>query len=368
MIDIEANTSSLVVRVAFLDVGQGDTIVISCAETHEAYVVDCINADAVLDYLQQEQVQFLRNVIITHLHADHYNHVADLLDNYSVIPDLSSCEALVCNDYRNRKDWARLQEDGDLHSSSMSSSLLRKTPLQDLRRWIASNKRKYSELKLGASVGPLKGILANNIKILHPYGADYPELEAKGLNNTSIAMRVIGPGANASVLLTGDLEPIGWHRLLENHSERDIHSNVLKFPHHGGTWGASDTIELLNAVQPSIVIFSVGTDGEKYKHPNREVFEILASPPYTHIRVLCTQATKQCCTSIEMQRTPIIQHLNKLAYDRGQERIGSKRGCPCAGTIIVELNEKASIVQPSLLFHKDSIVLPHFNTHKCTLL
>lgn len=38
-------------KVAFLDVGQGDTIVVSNPTTHEAVVVDCINANAVLDYL-----------------------------------------------------------------------------------------------------------------------------------------------------------------------------------------------------------------------------------------------------------------------------------------------------------------------------
>src|SRR5450759_3890771 len=39
------------VRIAFLDVGQGDTIVISLSEQREAVVVDCINADAVIEYL-----------------------------------------------------------------------------------------------------------------------------------------------------------------------------------------------------------------------------------------------------------------------------------------------------------------------------
>jgi beta-lactamase superfamily II metal-dependent hydrolase len=41
-------------------------------------------------------------------------------------------------------------------------------------------------------------------------------------------------------------------------------------PYHGGAWNASDTKTLLDAVQPSVVVISVGTVGEKYKHPNQE--------------------------------------------------------------------------------------------------
>jgi beta-lactamase superfamily II metal-dependent hydrolase len=62
-------------RVAFLDVGQGDTIVVSNSTTHEAIVIDCINANAVLDYLTQEKIKYLRGILITHLHSDHFSEV-----------------------------------------------------------------------------------------------------------------------------------------------------------------------------------------------------------------------------------------------------------------------------------------------------
>jgi len=42
------------IKIAFLDVGQADTIVISCSDTHEAIVVDCVNAKEVLNYLKEE--------------------------------------------------------------------------------------------------------------------------------------------------------------------------------------------------------------------------------------------------------------------------------------------------------------------------
>lgn len=379
MIPTESDASSLTIKVAFLDVGQGDTIVISCPETREAFVVDCIDADAVLDYLQQEQIQFLRSIIVTHLHADHYSNVADLLANYALVPDLQACEVLAFNEFLNQKDFekllseklplAQIFEDSDMHSSNVETPLSRKTHLEDLRRWADQNKLKCSSLQVSASPWPFKGFMTNTTQILHPYFRDYPKLEVRGLNNTSIVIRIVGLGTSA--LLTGDLEPAGWRFLLENHPDvyKDIlKCDVLKFPHHGGAWSALDTESLLNTVQPSVVIFSVGTNGAKYGHPNRAVFEVLSSSTYSHIQVLCTQATNQCYGSATNYRSSVVQHLDRAARDKGQERIGSKNGCPCAGTVVVELGKQVSIVQPSQIFHRDSIIRPYFSAHKCTFL
>lgn len=368
MTPIESKPSPLTLKVAFLDVGQGDTIVISCSETHEAFVVDCIDANAVLEYLEQEQIQFLRSIVITHLHSDHYSGVVDLLENYTHVPGLQNCAILAINDFLNRREWDQLllDKDGDMHSTESEITLSRKTHLENLRRWTANHKEKCAPLHVSANPLCFSGQMENNTKTLHPYYVDYNQLTAMGLNNTSVVIRVNGPGASA--LLTGDLEPTGWRFLMKNRPD-DLRSDVLKFPHHGGAWSTSDTESLLNAVQPSVVVLSVGTSGgEKYKHPNEEVFKVLASPLYSHIHVLCTQATHQCCASVNNQRKDIIQRLERDAESRGQERIGSKRGCPCAGTVIVELGEKASVVQPSQIFHQNSIIHPHFSpTHKCII-
>lgn len=358
----ECSRSSLAVRVAFLDVGQGDTIVLSCPETHEAIIVDCIDANAVLEYLDQEHIQYIRGIIITHLHADHYSGVADLLANSMVVPGLQMCEVLAFNEFSNQKQWEALSEDKDTHSCSAPLLPPKRVHLEDLRRWRERNKLKYTSLKRGAGSLPFKGFFNDsNLQLLHPYDADYTALETKGLNNTSIVLRVIGP--KCSALLMGDLEPAGLRSLLANHP--DINSDILKFPHHGGAWNRADTRYLLDKVQPSAVVLSVGTDGEKYKHPNKEVFDALSSPPYSHIRVLCTQATSQCQESIMEQKKSVLDSLDHFAASQGRERVGSHRGCPCAGTIIAELRDKASILQPPHIFHRDEIIGKHFHSHKC---
>ncbi len=135
---IEFDKTPPIIKVAFLDVGQGDTIVVSCPTTSEAIVVDCTDANSVLDYLEQEQIAYLRTVIITHLHEDHYREVATLLKNYSLAVGTQTCEVLAFNEVVDRKNRQVLIQDADEHSSHYSNPLGRRpalTSYSSLLRW-----------------------------------------------------------------------------------------------------------------------------------------------------------------------------------------------------------------------------------------
>jgi len=384
------------IKIAFLDVGQGDTIVISSPDTREAIVVDCIDADAVLDYLKQEQILYLRSIIVTHLHNDHCSQVDSLIYRHHIVSGMGECEKLAFRDINKKhENYEVLVQDKDGHQKEVlvqdedghqeeqetgftnkyAKKQARKTALENLKDWYLEDKRKYIVPNVQPGIYeeaaekplPLKGIkgdLAKNIYLLHPFEADLSNLEVKGLNNTSVILRIISSGSSA--LLTGDLEPHGWYILQKNYPDH-LRSDILKFPHHGGMWNAADTKSLLDSVQPSVVVISVGTNGEKYKHPNKDVFSVLSSPQYSHIRVLCTQATNQCRVSVLDCKQPVIQHLDRQASEKGNERIGSKRGCPCAGTVIVEIADNACVLQPTVAFHQNNIIHLSFHAHKCVL-
>lgn len=358
------------IKIAFLDVGQADTIVISCLNTHEAIVVDYVNAKAVLDYLKREEITQLRGIIITHLHADHYSGVTTLLKNYWQVPGMQECKVVAFNEIFNQKNLQKLIQDADEHSSnyekfSKETSHIISTSLQDLIDWRDQNDSKYAllQVQLGSSVPyQSEGTLIKSLQLLHPHAANFRKLEAKGLNNTSVVLQVIGPGSSA--LLTGDLEPEGWRQLCANHS--DLHSDILKFPHHGGAWKDEDIDALLDKVDPSIVVISVGSEGfERYTHPHPDVFRALSRRPNIH--VLCTQATSQCQELVLKARNSVIDQLKAKASKRGDKLIGSRRGCPCAGTVIIELGEKAQVLQPELKFHRELIIEPHFKSHQCNI-
>jgi hypothetical protein len=111
------------------------------------------------------------------------------------------------------------------------------------------------------------------------------------------------------------------------------------------------------------VVISVGSSGyEKYVHPNPDVFEVFKKHP--NIRLLCTQATNQCRDDVMTQSKSVRAFLTEQAHKNGKTLIGSKRGCPCAGTIVVELGENARVIQPDPSLHQ-KIITSHFHNHQC---
>ena len=169
------------VRVAFLDVGQGDTIVISIPEEREAVVVDCADAASVFEYLNHEKVEVVRALVVTHLHADHYRQAATLLDNCESETG-ARWEKLILHTIPEKEIVLPL---GDNHSEhdprlwrSFASWMLR----NESRVWNPNNS---AEL-------PIDGLLRQCIKFIYPAPALLPFARSAGFNNTSIVLRVDG--------------------------------------------------------------------------------------------------------------------------------------------------------------------------------
>ncbi|MBK9049364.1 MAG: hypothetical protein IPL78_00125 [Chloroflexi bacterium] len=347
-----------VVRVAFLDVGQGDTNIVSVPMTQEAVIVDCNDADTVLDYLEREGIQHLRGLLVTHLHLDHYSGVVQLLDNLEQIANLNCERILFRGPLLSRSLRDALLPDEDNHSEgepgNSTDTRKRKDSLVGLLKWAQLYKQKHNSLTIQYEFTlPLSDIL----ELLHPWEIDVPDLLASGLNNTSAIIKVKGSGSSA--LLTGDIEPIGWSRV----DRTDLQSDVLKFPHHGA-WQSNDVGSLLEAVQPSVVVISVGTSGSRYNHPNPHVFEALAQLNGT--RLLCTQATGQCGHLTGQKYGDVIESFKREAESTGSFFI-ERNGCPCAGTIVVELGDSVRILQPRPDFHRTEIIGRFYEQHKCNL-
>lgn len=347
-----------VVRVAFLDVGQGDTNVISLPETSEAVIVDCADAHAVMSYLEYAGIQQLRGLLITHLHLDHYSGVVQLLNNLEPELDLACKQVFFHIPILSNALRDSILNDEDHHSDGDLTAIdrirQRKNSIANLLGWAKHHKERYNNLTIQPGVSlPLPGI----IELLHPWEIDIPELLSHGLNNTSGILKI--NGGNSSALLTGDIEPSGWAQV-EDKSK--LRSDVLKFPHHGA-W-RDDVTPLLEVVQPSVVVVSVGTSGIRYGHPNPHVLATIAQQP--EIRLLCTQVTAQCASNIEGKQSQITDTFKRYAAGNPTFFI-EQRGCPCAGTVIIELGDSVRVLQPTTEFHRTSVI-QHFNdTHQCIL-
>jgi len=342
-------------NVAFINVGQGDTTVVWNSQTREAIVVDCLNPVAVWDLLQRVDVQRVRAVVVTHLHADHY---AEL------VAFLKGCQPRGIEWDAVYFEWPkeiprRILDDDDKHSQADpdNPSLQRKKTqslYQTLAAWMSEPGNKWRH----KSPDFLDGINIPGMRLekLHPISGDIGRLMESGkLNNISVVLRI--SNGESSVLLTGDLEPGGWDFLAGNFS--DLSSGVLKFPHHGA-WKRDDVKSLLDRVCPEIVVMSVGTVGEKYGHPNPHVFEALRQRPKT--TVLCTQATSQCT----LDPTDVQEKVETIlaSVDSKFNGMAASKGCPCASTIIIELDDQARIIYPPPSAHLQ-IIAQCFPSAQC---
>lgn len=358
--------SEPLVEVAFLDVGQGDTIVVALPELREAIVIDCVDAAAVFRYLKNRGIRRVRALIITHIHLDHYRGAVEFLQNSELELEYP-CEVLYYNwPWRGQPKTPELQDlddpDGHAVAGSPTSGEDRVRVARGLYDWTRANPWAPANLATGGAGCPFPGPFEGVVDLLQPLHSDLPELLAKGLNHTSAVIRVTGRGARA--LLTGDLEPASWIHLRGRCD--DLRAEVLKFPHHGG-WSGDETSvgQVLQDVDPAFVVISVGTNGIRYGHPADQVFAAIARrAPRT--RLLCTQVTPKCGGDREM-RSQVVPLLERHADNLGREPLLASQGCPCAGTVIISLDGEARVVQPLIPFHQEQIIRANYGTHQCRL-
>lgn len=213
-------------EVYFIDVSQGDSILIKFAD--EAMLIDGgekIESKKVINFLKSKNVSKLKYIVATHPHSDHIGGLADIINIFEteniIMPKVTS----------NSKTFENLV-----------------TAIKNNNINVITAKKGY-EFKLGES----------ELMILSPISKEYDDL-----NDYSVVIRMVYK--NASFLFTGDAETLVEKEILDNYTS--LSADVLKVPHHGSD--TSSSIEFLNVVRPTVCVISVGKDN-KYNHPKSEI-------------------------------------------------------------------------------------------------
>jgi len=217
--------------VAAVDVGQGQSIVL-ISETGVA-VVDCgsLNGDgagaATAGYLLSRGRRQVDILVLTHLHADHANGVADLMGMLEV-------ELLVLP----------LEFDDD---DGLLPEILAVAEQTGTRVALLAEDADYT-------LGSLK------LELVAPFGSG-------SMNERGII--ILGSIGDFDVIITGDIDAATERRLL---MRRDISRRELLIAGHHGSY-RSTSEELLAAVEPVVTFISVGRNN--FGHPADEVLERL---------------------------------------------------------------------------------------------
>ncbi len=223
-------------HIYFLDVTQGDSILIKTPQNHQI-LVDGGPKDYVLAELSKVMPFFDKSidfVILTHPDSDHMDGILKVLERYEVENILLTGVYLEDENY-----------------NKMLSLILEK----DVNLFIAESKEDFIFGDVLVDViYPLSQIIGNG---------------DKDKNDTSIAVKVIYK--NKKILLTGDLSADAESKLISAYPNSEyLKSDILKAGHHGSK--TSSSLNFLEIVRPETAVIQVGRKNF-YGHPHKEVLD-----------------------------------------------------------------------------------------------
>lgn len=214
-------------KVHFIDVGQGDSILVDLGET-EVLIDGGGKSPGVVAYLNDFVDEPLEVMVATHPHADHIGGLIGVLDAFEV-----------------DEIWLNGDEStSETYSQFMSA--------------VNSEGAQVYEARRGATIQA--GDLV--FDVLHPVNL------SGTTNNNSIVLSL--SYGQIDFLFTGDAEREAEASMLAEGNVPDV--KILKVGHHGSR--SSSSAQFLDAVKPEVAIYMAGK-GNSYGHPHQETITAL---------------------------------------------------------------------------------------------
>ena len=218
------------IKIHYIDVGQGDSILIQCGE-HNMLIDAGTNSseEDLISYLDNLNIQKFDYLVGTHTHEDHIGGMDKIVKKYDF--------------------------DSILFPKTTSNT-------KTFENFVTEVKNKNK--KLTAPDTTKTYILGDaTFEILSPLKDEYEDQ-----NNYSIVIKL--KYKDTSFLFTGDAEKLVEEDILD--TNKDISADVIKIGHHGSSTSTSE--EFLKKVNPKYAVISLGKDNS-YGHPHKETIELL---------------------------------------------------------------------------------------------
>lgn len=232
-------------HIAFLDVGQGDAILITTPNDRQLLIDGGRSPATTLDQLGRQMPFWDRSidlVIATHPDADHVTGLVDVVQRYEVA-------RLITNGADAAGDTA--------YAALLAAAVAQDTPVHPAQ--------------IGEVIIFDDGV---RLEILHTA----TEQTMSGSRNDGSVVARLTYG-DLSVLLTGDAESEAEAALLA--TGRPLAAVVLKAGHHGAN--TSSSAPFLRAVSPRFIVISAGRDND-YGHPHPDMLERAVAAGATILR------------------------------------------------------------------------------------
>jgi competence protein ComEC len=223
-------------KISFIDVGQGDSILVSTPDGKHvlidgggkiktSYSDFDIGEEVLKPYLLKHGIKKIDMMISTHSHYDHLLGLVPVMKNFEV-------EKFVKPEVLQRKDYEAIIENGLVCKEDII------------------NVKKGDVIKVGNEV---------LFYVLNP------EFESLDENDSSLVIKLVYK--DFSALFTADAESFARSDM----DDYTLKSDVLKIPHHGSSGSIND--EFLKKVDPEAAVICVGKNN--FGHPSIEVVDMV---------------------------------------------------------------------------------------------
>ena len=292
-------------RVTFLDVGQGDGIVVETGQG--AYLFDCgstsrknIGEYVLKPYLKSRGICSLRGVFVSHPDEDHMNGVLELLENGEewgitaeqlFLPAIRESERretfeqllaaaedagipvsyIKCGD-EIRDSQLRLlclhpEENTTLADANAYSECFYVEVFAKKMKQEAIDDRKANDASGGSAIGKISILLTGDVE---GEGERQLTQRLQALQESRSLQESQSLQESRSLQESQSLQTT--RRLQEQRGQREFRLDILKVAHHGS--GYSTGTEFLATASPAIAIISCGRNNS-YGHPHAETLQRL---------------------------------------------------------------------------------------------
>ncbi|MBU1108380.1 MAG: MBL fold metallo-hydrolase [Candidatus Riflebacteria bacterium] len=294
-----ANEAPLL-RVTFLDVHQGDCILIRSAEKTIMIDAGDDNRNAaqryIIPFLKKAGIKHIDQAFITHPHRDHFGGFIDLVKDFSFGEFVYSNDSEVSSEpQRDFPDPERGSQDGILYAQLKDMILEKKIP--------------YRRAKTGELLNWGKGVKAQILYTDDGREEDKAPGDDK-TNPNEMSIIIKATVGEVSYLFTGDAEKNAENKLLASTPASELKTTVLKSGHHGSK--TSSTHAFMDVIKPEYGVISAGK-GNSFGHPTQAVLDIY---DYHKMKVFRTDTDGHVESFTDGKTVKFVTDNSLIAFDQ----------------------------------------------------